>query len=438
MSLPTAAVDEARRMLEASDAERDRTRAEAERELLALAGNITASEPDPEPTEDLADISANNLQPAQPEPTQDDDDGFGFDHPITGQRITGSAAELVLREAGKIEVRNLARLIVTEREFTPPPEAHSIQWHMDNPPEVTAARIERILAVGGRATVVAPRKIGKTTVVVNVARSLTTGEDLFDRWRVRQCRVHVLNYEVTGYQFATWGNEAGVGDGLMVSSLRGVSNPLVTARGRRELARQIADGGAEVLIVDPYSAASVGCVEREGDNVGHRRFLAELDELANDAGCSELIVPMHSSLKADDPDSTRGGTALEDWPDVIWRLSQDDNGERFFSAMGRDVDVPEDRLMFNQSNRRLSFGMQRVGKRDAKAARGRDALVGIIRADPGISTADLKEALRSEITGFGNDTAVNALLKQMAHDRVIERRSGGPGTATRHYLGGSV
>lgn len=49
---------------------------------------------------------------------------------------------------------------------------------------------------------------------------------------------------------------------------------------------------------------------------------------------------------------------MRDWPDVEWKLVREDPDDpaspRFFSAYGRDVDVPETRLVYDPAARRLS------------------------------------------------------------------------------------
>ena len=358
--------------------------------------------------------------------------------PRTNEPVAGRLLADVRRQLASIEARDVARLILVEREFVPPPVPVTVAHLLANPPAVTASRIETILPRGGRAVMVAPRKVGKTTLMVNVVRSLTLGENLFGRWRTDPARCHFLNFEVTGDQFARWCEEAGVDPGLLVSNLRGKPNPFLTARSRRELVSQIKDGGAEVLIVDPYSVASVGMVEREGDNVAIRSWLAMLDELADDAGCGELIVTVHGSFKALDPDAARGGTALEDWPDAIWRLSADeDSGERFFAAIGRDVEVAADRLTFNPQNRRLSFGAQHMGKEAARFDRFKRAVVAAVAAAPGINTGDLRDQVRSRVPGFGNDATVNRYLKRMDEEGDLVRRSAA-GLSTEHFLPGQT
>ena len=53
---------------------------------------------------------------------------------------------------------------------------------------------------------------------------------------------------------------------------------------------------------------------------------------------------------------SRGDSRLQDWPDAIWRLvreSEEPDSPRFFSAFGRDVNVAEGRINFD--NRRLTY-----------------------------------------------------------------------------------
>ena len=66
----------------------------------------------------------------------------------------------------------------------------------------------------------------------------------------------------------------------------------------------------------------------------------------------------------------RGDSRLQDWPDAIWRLVREDDepgSPRFFSAYGRDVDLPEGRLNFDPDTRHLAYidGSRKDAKTDA-------------------------------------------------------------------------
>jgi hypothetical protein len=55
----------------------------------------------------------------------------------------------------------------------------------------------------------------------------------------------------------------------------------------------------------------------------------------------------------------RGASALEDWADSIITMTKDDSedgtGERYLRAIGRDVDLEEDRLDYDPRTRTLTL-----------------------------------------------------------------------------------
>jgi len=123
----------------------------------------------------------------------------------------------------------------------------------------------------------------------------------------------------------------------------------------------------------------------------------------------------------------RGESRLQDWPDAIWRLVRadpdDPSSPRFFSAYGRDVSVPEGRLSYDESSRRLSYV---AGSRaDAKTESAKLAVVRILAesAPTPMSQRDLERAL----AGHHSQKAVREGAKQAAKDNLVNRRAGDRG-----------
>jgi hypothetical protein len=210
-------------------------------------------------------------------------------------------------------------------------------------PVSTQWRIDGLLPADGRMLWSAQRKAGKTTATGNLARSALTGEPFLGRFDVEKIdgRVIALNYEVTGEQYARWMDDIGVPQHrLYVVNLRGRRNLLADDEGRGELVELIRAQEGQILIVDPFGRAFTG--KSQNDVAEVTPWLARLDEVAEKAGVTELILTAHAGW---DGERTRGSSALEDWPDSIVNMTRDeDTDARFIKADGRDVDVPEDRL----------------------------------------------------------------------------------------------
>jgi hypothetical protein len=96
------------------------------------------------------------------------------------------------------------------------------------------------------------------------------------------------------------------------------------------------------------------------------RFLnGGFDPLRVEAGVPNSMVIHHMGHTGD---RARGDSSMLGWGDswrVIRRDPDDPASERFFSAYGRDIDVPEGTLEFNGATRHLS--LKKGSKADAEA-----------------------------------------------------------------------
>jgi DNA-binding transcriptional ArsR family regulator len=299
-------------------------------------------------------------------------------------------------------------------------------------PQETAWRIHGLLPADGNATIVAQRKAGKTTTMLGMARSLLTGEPFLGSFATERLdgRVALLNFEVSGHQIARWAVEAGVpDDGLLLVNLRGRRNPLGDPVDRARLVELLRQHDTRALMIDPFGRAFTGKSQRDEGEVGP--FLVGLDELAHDVGAGFTVLAVHAGW---DAERSRGSTALEDWPDVIMNLTRDeDTGHRYFRALGRDVEVDEDRLDFDPLTRTLSLsgaGSRKVARDDARRQGVEDALLAAVVAEDGLAVVELTERLRAAGVGLQRGD-VSAAATALASRGLIERRK--EGRTMRHY-----
>lgn len=343
---------------------------------------------------------------------------------VEQQWRTERARELVAEARGKVH-RRVAPDVGTLAEILARPAG---------PPQ----RIEGLIPAGGRLLLTAQRKVGKTTMVGNLARSLLSGEPFLGRFGVRPLEgsLVVLNYEVSAATFATWMSEIGVPeDRLIVVNVRGRQNLLADATGREALVRLALEAEAEALIVDPFGRAFTGKSQNEATEVS--QWLGRLDEVAEESGCSELIVTAHAGW---DGDRTRGSSALEDWPDVIAVMTRDaTTDQRFLRADGRDVFIAEDALEYDPDTRLLTASG--AGSRATVTSREKQlglvqAVVAEVTARPGLNVAALEKALQEDGHRFQHG-AVGRAAGQ-AVDAGLLRRELGPRNSKLFYLTESV
>ena len=235
-------------------------------------------------------------------------------------------------------------------------------------------RIEELAPSDASILLVSQRKTGKTTLSGNCTRSLLTGEPFLGRFEVRPLDgdVAVLNFEVSGAQLARWFDDVGVpADRCHLVNLRGRRNPFKHLDDRARLAGLLRSRGVEAVVVDPFGRAFTGSEQNNAGEVS--RWLNDLDEFTrSEVGAHDLLLTAHAGWNGE---RTRGSSALEDWPDAIWTLTRDPEGDdtnrrRYFRAEGRDVDLDEGELTFDPDTRHLAY--LDGGRRQAAAQRKTD------------------------------------------------------------------
>ncbi len=316
-------------------------------------------------------------------------------------------------ELRTLRIRGQARaLFAAEQAGTVPPFDAGLLVDVLARPAEPAHRVEGLIPSDAGTLVVAQRKTGKTTLELNLARSLLLGEDFLGRFPVRRVtgRVAVLNYEVSAAQLARWADEAGVpADRLYLVNLRGRRNPLSHGEDRQRLAEQLVRHDVETIIVDPFGRAYGGASQNDSGEVG--AWLADLDRWARaDVGARDVILTAHAGW---DGERTRGASALEDWADSIITMVRDKDDEqvRYLRAEGRDVLVEEDRLDFDADSRTLRLAGAGSRKSAAKT-RNVDELVEpvvkTVTAAPGITGYKLTAVLRETGTSFRGGDEIKA------------------------------
>lgn len=274
----------------------------------------------------------------------------------------------VARRVRALRVERLARdqLAAELAPATPPFDAGLLDEVLARPQD-PPHRCDGLIPYEAGTLLVAQRKTGKTTLQLNLARALITGDDFLGRFPTRKIagNVAILNYEVSAQQLARWAREVGIpGDRLFLVNLRGRRNPLGNDTDRELLAAKLRALDTETLIVDPFGRAYTGTSQNDPGEVG--TWLADLDRFARgQAGALDIILAAHAGWSGE---RARGASALEDWADVIVTLTRDDQDNRYLAAEGRDIDVDEDQLTFDARSRHLSMAGTGSRRTSAKVA----------------------------------------------------------------------
>lgn len=299
------------------------------------------------------------------------------------------------------EARTLFAQERTARDGIPPFDAGLPSDILARPP-APPFRVDQLIPADAGTLIVAQRKTGKTTLSLNLARCLITGDDFLGRFDVQRIegRVALLNYEVSAHQVARWAHEHHVPtDRMFMVNLRGRRNPLGNDDDRQALAAKLRDLDVEALLVDPFGRAYTGTSQNDPGEVG--TFLADLDRFARgDVGARDVILSTHAGW---DGERSRGSTALEDWADVIITLVRDREtpSARFLRAEGRDVSLDEDQLEHDPDTRTLTLagaGSRKASSKQRQVEALTPAVLNLLRdAGTQLSGNQLDTALRQLI-----------------------------------------
>lgn len=360
-----------------------------------------------------------------------------YDGPETEPGYSPVTPEEVEREARTLRIRAAAREQVAAEQAAatpaPPFDADLLADVLARPAD-PPHRVEGLIPTEAGTLVVAQRKTGKTTLMLNLARSLLTGEDFLARFAVRPLvgRVALLNFEVSAAQVARWADEAGVPpDRLYLVTLRGRRNPLGHPDDRAELADRLREQEVEALMVDPFGRAYTGQSQNDPGEVG--AWLAELDRFARGAGVVDLILATHAGWNGE---RSRGASALEDWADSILTLTRDSDDEqtRYLRAEGRDVLIEEDRLDFDPHTRQLTLtgaGSRTVASSARRVERLIPTVVSLVQEAGGLTGYGIDKALSER--GDSARKGDGAKAANLAADRGLLDSTTGPRNS-RHFL----
>lgn len=340
-------------------------------------------------------------------------------------------AEEVLRQRARADAK---AILDKERAGAEDlPDVVSLTEFLAEPDEPTAYLINEVWPKGGRVLLAAPKKAGKSTMVANILRSLVDGEPFLGRFLPEPVgRVILVDDELDANMLRRWLREQGIRntDAVELVALRGKVRTfdLLTPATLERWAGRL--GAGDVLIFDCLRPVLDALKLSEDKEAG--RFLTAFDELLDTAGIRNGMVIHHHGHGAE---RARGDSRLGDWPDAIWNIVTDkkEDGQtagqvsRYFTAEGRDVDQPQQRLGYDAATRRLSI----VGgsRADAVTEGALLAILEHLEHEGEQSGNQIELALKGE----HSQTAIREALRKGREDLAILTKPG-KRNATLHYL----
>ncbi|UKA65438.1 AAA family ATPase [Arthrobacter sp. FW306-05-C] len=343
--------------------------------------------------------------------------------------------------ARQIRLRERAANIVKAENTAPPaalPGIVQLKDLLEEPDEEIRYRIDGLLPTGGNCILAAQYKAGKSSAVGNAVRSLVDGDPFLDKFPVqpvtgetedgRPGTVVLIDNELDPRTLKRWLRDQGIKNTHLVEvvSLRGNLSTfnLIDPDTRKAWAHRIE--GADVVILDCLRPVldALGLDE----NLDAGQFLIAWDEFLAEAMAGESIIVHHMGHNSE---RQRGSSRLLDWPDVTWKIvraDEDPSSPRFFSAFGRDVDVPEGGLEYDPATRHLSY--TDGNRREGAAGNAMPALLELLTQHSALSGRQIEEHLMPQ--GHPQKAIRAALKKARAEGRTITYS--GPHRATMHSL----
>jgi AAA domain len=343
----------------------------------------------------------------------------------------------VTRRAYDLRVNDEARALWTRQRAAMAgqdrPSLVNLVDMLAQPDEDAQYRITDLLPIGGRALLAAQYKAGKTSMIANLLRSLVDGDKFLHRFPVTPvARVVLIDTELDERMLRRWLRDQGIKahSSIDVLCLRGrltsfdITNDVVRADWAAAME------GADFIILDCLRPCLDALGLSEDKEAGI--ILTAFDGLCRESGATEGVVVHHMGHGQE---RSRGDSRLLDWPDVLWKIvredPEDDNGERFFSAMGRDVNLPESRLDWDPNTRGL---MLCDGSRAEKRARDKAVDIIEIMSDPDNASGLSMNRLEGKLKALGNSRDGSRKAVHMAIDDGILLTIDGPRNSRLHIL----
>lgn len=349
------------------------------------------------------------------------------------------AEKILLTEQARHRARITIRTEEARKNFREPEDVGSAALWLAKDDDPLEWMIYDLQPIESNVVLMGQYKTGKTTMILNLIRSLADGTPFLGRFNPNGMKgnIAVWNYEMSPRQFKAWMRKLNLlHPGRVVPlNLRGRTTPLINDAIQDWAIKWLAERGIKYWIIDPLARAMVGSVENENDNSQVARFLDALDRVKADSGVEGLVVTSHGGRGEviEGQERTRGATRIDDWRDVGWFYTKDDKGTRFFRADGRDVEVPEFDLTFDKDTLALTIGDVGGSRKEVRDERYIRDVVEVVRLNPGCSYSELEGLL--EINKTKRPWAVKQAIKR----GLIERQRD-PNHAQRfqHYLKGQA
>jgi RecA-family ATPase len=298
-----------------------------------------------------------------------------FDNKASEQRVAQHAQQFVERSLGqRAGQERLSEMVADEDFCLQLPVAYDKFLAIEY--LTPQYRIHGLWPTGGTALLAAYRKTGKSTLVQNIIRCLSTGEPFLSAHvapiEPEETIVH-CNFEVDERTQQYYARPFGGFKNVYIHNLRGRARQfnIINDGIRSRIAGQLVDLNCRILILDPLGPLlrTFGLDENKNSSDGGGAIVEAVNALSDEAHLSETLLVHHTGHGSQW--RARGSSVFGDAPDVLWsyrlgrhKLEEADEDERqnidpdarYFSATGRlESDFSEKRVYFNPQSHRLAM-----------------------------------------------------------------------------------
>jgi hypothetical protein len=280
----------------------------------------------------------------------------------------------VIRKVRELKVLELARERLAQEKAGAivMPEAYGLDEFLAQPDEEIQYLIDGLWPKDGKVLFAAQYKAGKSTARDNAARCLADGGmflGTFNVTPVTDGTIVIIDLELSPGMMRRWLRDQHIQNQsrVRVVPMRGKAHTLnfTLPEVRTRWAKFLIDLSASVVLLDclrPILDALNMSEDKEAS-----RFLTGFDAMTVEAGVTDAMVIHHMGHSNE---RARGDSGILGWGDSLWKMvrqNEEPNSTRYFSAFGRDVDVPECELGYDEASRalRIAGGSRRqsVGER---------------------------------------------------------------------------
>lgn len=261
-----------------------------------------------------------------------------------------------------------------------------------------------ILTVGGKLLLYGRAGLGKTTLILELAACLASGEPFLGRFPIdRPRRVTVVQLELSQPELAAHGRaiDARFTNDLVDRNLRFVSAPrLKLPRMAAELRSIVRDAEAEILIFDPFIKLFGGDSTDKPEQV--QAVFDEFDALLSAGDIAAVGIVHHQNVLGG---RTAGSWEFEAWPSTVLKLSGSGTARRLLSGKIRFPGFPTISLGLRwsladgyEADERASSPSEGDDDRILRIIReegGTDVRVARVRKMSGLSAARVRESLQN-------------------------------------------